>query len=188
MFTSKALTNISPQFRTIKITENDAEYITENILNFWQTIAANKKDTLGITKEAELFSTSYSMASRIFCQIDPYTLKNPEMHLYLCRDQNNHPQALILFFQKETSIEIDTLLTNPRNLRSLANASEKNKTQGAGTFLLKIAESFAKRKGLNVELSFTDVAKGFYIKNGYTLKGSYGVRMMKAFHEINNEP
>ncbi len=168
MIHSTSLIDPSTRFRVCLLKQEDQDYIIKTLLYPWQAVALIKRSAAGITEtERQVFLTSSRMASRIECSVDQADLKDDKTFLYLCRDQNNHPQAMVLFVQGKKSIEVDTLITNPRNIRSVVNDSEREKVRGAATFLLNKVEAYARERKLRVELTYTDNARGFYTRNGY---------------------
>ncbi len=89
---------------------------------------------------------------------------------YLCREQDQVIQAImeIDLSLRARIVTIETLVTNPKNIRSEVNSEESGRVAGAGSFLLESAELLALNTGcIRVELMATLSSIGFYAKKGY---------------------
>ena len=144
------------------------------VAEVWKKIAREKATLAILETEKTQFEDCADLSDWIS---DTLSDLEPEESAYVCKDKKGNEQAIIVYTLESEELYVDYLVTNPINIRSAVNDTEKSKVKGAGTCLLKKMEEIALREGKNaVSLCPLGSAVGFYEKNGFLQDGFWGMK------------
>jgi hypothetical protein len=155
-------------------------------MGLWKTAAIDKKCRTSSPQEQERFDDCFQAASSVG---DKLLNRSQNQEFYVCRDKSSTIQAVLCFTEKQRSIYIDWLVTNPVNIRSEINRFETGKVRGAGSCLLKAAERISLEKGKEyVHLHTLHNSIGFYEAHGYEPYEISWCHVMKSAEQIAIDP
>ncbi len=152
------------------------------VISAWASIAKEKANNpLATDSEKDQFSgcewISKAVAS---CLSD----SDDESLIYVCKDKEGNIQGAMVVDVLWSHVDIDYLVTNPINIRSIVNEHESKKVAGAGTCLLQKAEEVAVESGKkSIKLYPLTSAINFYLKNGFSY---INYCMVKTVHKIHD--
>ena len=168
--------------KIVPISESNYRSVVKTA-RLWNKIATEKqKKAEHWAKEAaDQFYNCAFISSLIAGSLSP----SMPCKVTICQDLAGREQGIMVVSAGLDAIQVDLLVTHPRNIASSLNADEKEKVKGAGGALLKHAETMARELNKKqVSLFPLEAAKPFYKKMGYRSDG--GELMCKTVRKIPN--
>jgi len=164
-----------PALQTEEIAKPEKSELLRSTFQKWQAICHAKQLQLpffsGFFSDSREFDTLYSV-DKLLSHLVKMKFRNARC--FVVRDRAGDLQGVAIVKEKESAVEIDTLMTSPENL------GKNRKIGGVGTLLIKrIAHELLLQKcSKPIELTPTEVAIGFYEKLGF--QGALTVRDTKC--------
>jgi hypothetical protein len=182
----QADTYIKRPLRVRKIAPEDYPEIAK-ISRTWQRIASAQHNQ--VNAEQKVFDDCYTV-SKLVAQC----LESPAQYFWLfnqafiCVDGKDQIQGIALTQTSDTEftytdytgqryVKIVHIVTNPHNIRSIVNARDFERIEGAGTALIKNIAKAAEGRGLYLESVHSAIP--FYQKLGFTRISRLSVSMVK---------
>ena len=144
----------------------------------WQRIAQEKSKVA--SEQQKLFAMAANISTLIAeCLENPPRCSAVFDRLLVCKDEKQNLQAIALTHAKEPSItdpnhagsylKLAHIVTHPKNIRSIINASEPDRIEKAGTALIKqLAQECLDLKKSGIYAEVVEISKPFYEKLGFT--------------------
>jgi histone acetyltransferase (RNA polymerase elongator complex component) len=150
---------------------NKDEYSSlKEIVNIWQRVASERKSE-------EVFKDS---ECALFLISSGFQSKDPSFQMFVCKDSNGTPQALMRIRDAGFFLEIMALAANPTNI----GIGQNRQLRGAGTCLLAKAEEIALlRKKEAIRLISLPTSLKFYEKRGFVVEDSTNLELFMPLSE-----
>jgi hypothetical protein len=154
----------------------------------WSQIA---KENQIISQDRGLFSDSRFVCDRIASIVNSFYFKSESHRFFVCKDNElDEIQAIAVvdnnpIYQYAPNVNLEFMVTHPKNIRSNINKNNPNRVEGSGkTLIQKIADVYRQEDKRRITLFSLDSSLHFYFKIGFKIQEKENPHQMKLYLEI----